>query len=208
LNLYRRLRNLAWRASVKPFARGTHLTRYFAYDRLKTVGAGLPNKTGRVMTISRSEILCDVMGLTPTEIVQADYPEHNMLALRFPDASFDFVVSDQVLEHVGGSPQQAVEECRRVLKPGGIVVHTTCFINPIHEEPNDFWRFSPYALSLLHKDWEILDVGGWGNFDVWDAEKDGIRYSGIPHAKWHPLHKLAMRNDPLWPILTWVVARK
>ena len=33
-------------------------------------------------------------------------------------------------------------------------------------------------------------------------------YTAVPHAKWHPFHKLAMKNDPNWPIVTWVVARK
>jgi len=35
-----------------------------------------------------------------------------------------------------------------------------------------------------------------------------VRYTAVPHAKWHPFHKLAMKNDPDWPIVTWVVARK
>jgi 2-polyprenyl-3-methyl-5-hydroxy-6-metoxy-1,4-benzoquinol methylase len=45
------------------------------------------------------------------------------------------VVSDQVLEHVVGDPQTAIDETLRVLRPGGIVIHTTCFMNPIHGAP-------------------------------------------------------------------------
>lgn len=61
-----------------------------------------------------------------------------------------------------GNPQQHVDECRRVLLPGEIAVHTTCLSNPIHGAPGDFWRFTPDGLSLLHRAWcEILDVGGW-----------------------------------------------
>lgn len=153
--------------------------------------------------------LAELLGLHPSEIVPADYPEHNMLSLGFPDASFDYVLSDQVLEHLEGDPFQAARECHRVLRPGGIALHTTCFINPVHGFPKDFWRFTPDALSLLHRDWsEIIEVGGWGNLQVWSAVQDGIRYLSVPHAKWHPLHRLAVRNDPLWPITTWVVAVK
>ncbi len=210
MNLYRRLRHLAWRASMKGLPRGPHITRYFMYRRLREVGAALPNKSGRVLAISHSANLAELIGLQATEIVPADYPAHNLLALDFPDASFDFVLSDQVLEHVEGDPYQAIAECHRVLRPGGVALHTTCFINPVHGAPKDFWRFTPDALALLHRaHWsEIIEVGGWGNPGVWSAERDGMRFVGVPHASWHPLHKLAVHNDPLWPIVTWVMARK
>ena len=209
MNTYRKLREIAWRASMKGLSLGPHITRYYMYDRLTSIAASLPNRTGRVLSISHSENLAELMGLQPTELVAADYPEHNVLSLSFSADSFDFVLSDQVLEHIEGNPYQAINECHRVLRPGGIALHTTCFINPVHGAPKDFWRFTPDALALLHRDWsEIIQVEGWGNFEVWSVIKDGIRYDGIPHAKWHPLHKLAVKNDPEWPIVTWILARK
>lgn len=209
MNIYRKLRGWAWRASMKGLTLGPHITRYFMYKRLHSVGAKLPHRGGRVLSISHSVNLADLIGLQPSEVITANYPEHNFLSLGFPDASFDYVLSDQVLEHVEGDPSQAISECHRVLRPGGIALHTTCFINPIHDEPLDFWRFTPDALSLLHRGWsDVIEVGGWGNFQVWSVVQDGIRFLGVPHAKWHPLHKIAMKNDPLWPIVTWIVARK
>ncbi len=179
------------------------------YNRLAAIGPRLPSHSGRVLSISHSQNLAELMGFSATEVVAANYPEHNIIALDFPDESFDFVCSDQVLEHVEGDPQQAIDQCRRLLKPGGITVHTTCFINPVHGVPKDFWRFTPEALRLLHKDFsEIIECGGWGNFDVWKVVQDGMRFLGVPHDKWHPLYKIAMRNDPLWPIVVWVVAKK
>jgi SAM-dependent methyltransferase len=209
MNPYRKLRKLAWRASMKGLERGPHVTRYYMYDRLKSLNPKFPYKNGRVLSISHSANLADLIGLQPSEVVSADYPEHNILSLDFPDSSFDYVLSDQVLEHVEGDPYKAISECHRVLRPGGIALHTTCFINPVHGVPKDFWRFTPDALSLLHQEWsQIIEVGGWGNFQVWSVVQDGMRFVGVPHAKWHPLHKIAMNNDPLWPIVTWVAAKK
>lgn len=209
MGIYRRVRNVAWRASMLGLSRGPNITRYYMYARLRAIGPTLPNRSGRVLSISHSENLADLVGLEPSEIVPANYPEHNFLSLAFEDESFDHVLSDQVLEHVEGNPQKAIDESHRVLRPGGLAIHTTSFINPIHGVPKDFWRFTPAALSLLHSNWrEIIEVGGWGNFWVWSVIRDGMRFTGVPHAKWHPLHGLAVKNDPLWPIVTWIVARK
>lgn len=207
-NPYRLARKVLWRLSMLGLARGPHVTRYAMYRRLREIAPLLSQKTGRALSISHSGVLGELLGLNLTEVVAANYPEHNMLALDFADDSFDFVFSNQVLEHVEGDPYAAIAECRRVLKIGGIAIHTTCFINPIHGSPNDFWRFSPEALRLLHADWEVIECGGWGNLSVWNIAADNMRYEGVPHAKWHPLHWIAIKNDPLWPISTWVVARK
>jgi ubiquinone/menaquinone biosynthesis C-methylase UbiE len=189
--------------------RGPHITRYSMYEHLQNVGKMLPSQAGEVLSISHSEKLCQVLDIKPTSIVDANYPDHNFLALQFPDESFDFVLSDQVLEHVEGDPQKAFDESWRVLRPGGICLHTTCFINPIHNVPSDYWRFTPNALRLLSRQFSrIIDCDGWGNFDAWQLIRDGLRFDGIPHATWHPLHRVATANDPDWPIVTWIVAQK
>lgn len=149
------------------------------------------------------------MGLGNCEIVQAVYPQCTLLALPFDDNQFDYVVSDQVLEHVEGDPQLAINESYRVLRPGGFAIHTTCLINPVHYDPDDFWRFTPNALKLLcGKFGKIIDASGWGNPYVWVVVWLGLRYEPVPESRWHPLHKVATFNDDEWPIVTWVIAQK
>jgi SAM-dependent methyltransferase len=208
-NFYRKLRYRAWQASTIRLAQGEHITRYYMYRHLSRAADKLPNRTGSVLSVSQSDRLIEMLKIEARDLMSADYPQYNMLSLPFDDSSFDFVISDQVLEHVEGDPQTAIDETHRVIRRNGIAIHTTCFINPIHGAPNDFWRFTPNALSLLHQGWSrIIDVGGWGNFAAWEAMKDGIRFLKVPHARWHPLHKLATKNEVNWPIVTWIIALK
>ena len=194
---------------MQPLARGPHITRYAMYARLREVGKVLPKKEGDVLAVSHSKNLGDLMGVAPKTLVEANYPEGNLLSLQFPDESFDFIYSDQVLEHVEGDPQLAFDESWRVLRPGGVALHTTCFINPVHGDPDDFWRFTPQALRLLAKKFSrVIECDGWGNFDAWKFMHLGLRMDGVPHAKWHPLHRVATRNDEEWPIVTWIVVQK
>jgi hypothetical protein len=102
-----------------------------------------------------------------------------------------------------------VEQTWRVLRPGGIAIHTTVFCFPIHGAPSDFWRYTPDALRFLCRKFsEIIECDGWGNLQVWQWARRGMHFEPVPHARWHPLHKVATRNDPQWPITTWIVARK
>lgn len=192
--------------STLGLATGYHMVRYRMYERIGEVMNEQDAVGRRVLSISQSEQLCRLIGQPDLEISEANYPEHNILDLRaFADDSFDYVVSDQVFEHIEGSPQQAMDECKRVLRPGGIAIHTTCFFNEVHAAPSDFWRFTPQGLKHLCESWsEIIVAEGWGNRLAFQ----GLRYIKVPHAKWHPIHRIAVSNDPVMPISVWIIARK
>ena len=72
------------------------------------------------------------------------------LSLPFGDACFDTVVSFQVLEHVP-EPAHMVREIARVLKPGGYLILTAPHIWGVHEEPEDYFRFTGFGLSHLSR---------------------------------------------------------
>jgi SAM-dependent methyltransferase len=71
-------------------------------------------------------------------------------AMRLPIASqaIDLVFCSQVIEHVP-QPWRLVEECHRVLKPGGSLVLSAPFYWPLHEQPHDYFRFTRYGLESL-----------------------------------------------------------
>jgi SAM-dependent methyltransferase len=69
-------------------------------------------------------------------------------ALPVPDAGFGAVVCTEVLEHIA-EPGDVLAELARVLAPGGRLCLTVPFAWPLHEEPFDFYRYTPYALEHL-----------------------------------------------------------
>jgi len=86
-----------------------------------------------------------------------DYNEK--LALPFIDNSFQNTVSFQVFEH-HKNPQKMFSEMFRVLKNGGYMLISAPFLGGIHEEPNDYQRFTKYGLIELLKPYkcEILEI--------------------------------------------------
>lgn len=62
-------------------------------------------------------------------------------SLPFQDKVFDFVLSQEVLEHVS-DPFQAMCEMGRVLRQGGSLYCQVPFIIGFHPGPSDFWRFT------------------------------------------------------------------
>lgn len=104
MNSYRRLRNLLWRASMKGLSRRHHITRYHIYNGSQSIAFKPPRRNGRVLSVSHSERLAHLIGLKPSKLVQANYPKFNFVSLLFGNGSFDYVLSDQVLEHIESNP--------------------------------------------------------------------------------------------------------
>lgn len=196
-----------WRISTLGCSKGMRVSRYAMYGRLAELGQELPS-TGRALSIGRSLRLCRVLGLDGYDVEDTRYPDVSILDLPYGDESFDCVVSDNVLEHVVGDPQQAMDECHRVLRPGGFAVHTTVMLYPIHGE-TDLWGFTPEGLEYLCAGFgRVVEAAGWGNLGAMLLIWLRLHRLPVPHARWHPAHWAATVNHPNCPIVTWVVAQK
>lgn len=187
-----------------------HLTRYYMYKRIKECFKELIN--GKILGISGIKNFYPSIDMKNAEVIDVQYPDVDMQKLPFQNDIFDFVISDQVIEHLE-NPQQALKESYRVLRNGGTAIHTTCFINYIHSNPIDFWRFSPDALRYICKDCgfsQILQCEGWGNRIAISLcfISDKFRLMNIPENNWSIRHQIATLNDARYPIVTWVVAKK
>ncbi len=71
--------------------------------------------------------------------------------LPFKDDSFDTILNVAVLEHVPRA-WACVDEFRRVLAPGGVVICCVPFLQPVHNDPGDFIRFTEEGLCRLFVD--------------------------------------------------------
>ncbi|QFT34345.1 hypothetical protein FIV00_27875 [Labrenzia sp. THAF82] len=113
---------------------------------------------------------------------------------EIPDESFDLIFSFDVFEHID-KPWLAGQEIQRLLRPGGVTVHSTLFAWRYHPCPIDYWRYSPEGLASLFPALERLicrfdyterrrDVNGRGRShlepDLFGAFRENIRvhYAG------------------------------
>ncbi len=77
--------------------------------------------------------------------------------LPFEDGSFDAVVAIEVIEHLR-SPQEAVAEIFRVLRPGGRIFVSIPFMYRVHGDPYDFTRFTAVGLKELFDAFDNISV--------------------------------------------------
>lgn len=66
------------------------------------------------------------------------------------DNSADLVLCMEVLEHTK-NPELIVQELYRVVRPGGQVLLSAPMAWPLHEVPNDFFRFTCFGFEHLFK---------------------------------------------------------
>ena len=204
-----------WIASMLALPRGEHIVRYEMYRRIREATRDL-ELGGKVLSISDSTALCRQIGVADQYVTQANYPQYDIARLAFPDNEFAVVVSDQVLEHIPCDPQVAINEVYRVLRPGGIAVHTTCFLTPFHgtahytgDGAGDYWRFTDQGLQYLHRGYaRVIAADGWGN--PWMTLLNGLTLTRlpVPEASWHPINRMARLNRRSYHYVVWVIAQK
>ena len=109
-----------------------------------------------------SELIGRRIGARVTEVdidparkpdIVADVCDMNM----FADQSVDVIFMVEVLEHVK-TPQLALDEMHRVLKPGGRLFLSTPFILPIHDAPYDFYRYTQFGLAHLFRSFQSVSI--------------------------------------------------
>ncbi len=79
------------------------------------------------------------LGMPPTFL--------NIGVSHLPDSCVDYLVCNQVVEHMP-MPHKAFEEAFRIVKPGGVATFATVFMYQIHGD-EDYCRLTPLGLKCL-----------------------------------------------------------
>ena len=154
---------------------GNWLAKNQLYETVSWPGSGTC-ATGRLLDIGCGEKpYKQLFAPFVAEHVGVDHPESphaltsvDVLATAYEisldSGTFDTALMSELLEHLE-EPQRALAEAFRLLKPNGVPILTTPFIWVIHEEPRDFYRYTPFALEYLLKrvgfeHIEVSPVGG------------------------------------------------
>lgn len=137
--------------------------------------------------------------------VSDNYPIVDLHDLsKFSSNSYDFVILDEILEHVA-QPWLAVKEVYKILKIGGCLICSTPFLIAEHKCPNDYWRFTKEGLTELLSDFERLEINSWGNAKSVCYLLDDMMAS-VQKAKEDGVFDLT--NHDKYPITVWCYAWK
>ena len=77
--------------------------------------------------------------------------------LHVEDQSYNSVLMTEVLEHCF-TPSLILEEVQRVMKPDGFLLLTVPFLWPLHEEPHDYYRYTPYSMRRFLEEAGFKDI--------------------------------------------------
>ncbi len=139
------------------------------------------------------------------EIIAPPYPYVDIHKMPYNNEEFDYVMADQVLEHVR-KPWVAVKEVHRILKKNGLIIFTTCLLQHIHGVPDDYWRFTKDGLKVLFEDFNILMCDQNGSLEFLMLCEQGNRNKSVKDNKL--LLSKAIVDDDKYPLMVWIIAKK
>lgn len=133
--------------------------RHYAGGQLLDVGCS--TKPYRVLLAAKIHIGIDWLQTLHQNIQIDAFADASILPFR--DGIFQTVVCTEVLEHLK-TPQQALTEIARVAAPNAHLILSVPFTFRIHEQPYDYFRYTPFALFYLLEQagFEVIDIAPRG----------------------------------------------
>lgn len=73
------------------------------------------------------------------------------------DSEFDIIICMNVLEHVF-EYEEAIQNIFNALRENGVAVLFVPVFYPLHDEPNDYWRFTEYSLRRILDKFQKIEI--------------------------------------------------
>ena len=118
--------------------------------------------------------------------------------LPFKNESVDCVLAAELMEHLA-QPGRFLEEAQRVLKPRGTLIVTVPFLEPIHEAPRDFFRYTPFGLRVLLNENGFNIVESWRKGGFWSVVFGSFAAQSL-HNLVHPVQLSGQRRIRPWAL--------
>ncbi len=139
------------------------LERYGLKNELLDLGCGVKPFKKIYSQYSKTSVGIDVPS-SPHSKTEVDviYDGKN---IPFEDNRFDYVLCTEVMEHVP-EPAAFLREIHRVMKPDGILIMTTPFLVPLHEEPYDYYRYTKHGIRhlLTHSGFSLEHIESFSGY--------------------------------------------
>ena len=130
------------------------------------------------------------------------YPEFDICKETLSE-TFDLIIAEQVFEHLL-YPYRAAKNAYTMLASGGRLFITTPFLIKYHPDPIDCTRWTEMGMKYFLEEAGFslgsVETGSWGNKECAIANFDSwTTYDKENHS---------LENDPIYPLVVWVVAQK
>ena len=187
---------------------------------LKAIEETLPNLKGSILDMGCGRMpykplilangrITNYIGLDLEMGVYADKkkPDLSWNGTKIPleDDSVNNILAIEVFEHIP-NPEIVLNEILRVLTPGGVFFFTIPFIWPLHDIPDDEYRYTPFSFERHLKNSGFFNIdlkplGGWDTalaqmIGLWIKRKqmpEGLR-SGF-YKQLYPFYNQLLKND-------------
>ena len=124
--------------------------------------------------------------------------------MPFANDTFDTAIATEVLEHIF-EPSVFLRETYRVLKKDGVFFFTVPFIWNLHETPNDYYRYTPYALEkyLENTGFKTIDLKPMGGWHASMAQMLGLWLRRAPMRYW----QRDLLSKSLKPLISFLIKK-
>ena len=201
--------------SVKPlsrkfgFDRGTPIDRFwieqFMSQQQKFIKGHVLEIGDRSYTkqfghqVTKSDIL-DISQKNKTATLYGDLQN---LKKVIPNDTYDCIIVTHVLGLIP-EVEEALQELKRILKPGGVLLVTSSCLSPTHDQKSNLWRFTPAGARYLFGKYFLkskLEITAFGNVLTGQAFWVGLSAEDLNHRELE-------YNDPQYPCIVCIKVEK